>query len=192
MRVNGHHLNPGNFQILMDCASKEAKEVVYNCRNYRDAMVTFEELLNDPRAHLNIALRFTVLDHEGNVCRYGDFERRSFLRGEELAQRQVAWHFGHSDGVHSSSVPYVFVLLATGRSRAIYHAFWLVMYLATITIGVDTPLMFLWIVWNWIRFNAWLDFIDRSPRRYLSSGNGRGVKTFNRQSPPCNVSFSRF
>ena len=84
MRVNGFDLDPGDFQITIAFEPQQALRVVCNCRNYGDAMVTLERLLNDPRHELNDALKFKVLDHEGNVYHYAQFENWSFLRGEEL------------------------------------------------------------------------------------------------------------
>jgi len=82
MRVNGSYLNLGNFQITIEYGPQRAPRVVCNCRNYGDAMLALERLMNDPRRELKDAVKFKVLDHEGNVERYGDFDHWYFLSGE--------------------------------------------------------------------------------------------------------------
>jgi len=150
MRVNGFDLHPGNFQVTMECVPQQGSRVVCNCRNYGDAMVTFERLLNDPRHELKDVLKFQVLDHEGDVRHYAHFDNWSFLRGEELAKREVAWSLGHSESAHFSAVSQAFVLFATVVTRAIYHAFWLALYLFLFCLTVGIPLLFLSIAWSWI------------------------------------------
>ncbi len=102
--------------------------------------------MDDPRGELKDALKFKVLDHEGNVERYGDFNSLVSLRGEELGMREIAWSLGHSKLMHFSAASEAFVLLATAIARTIYHAFWLAAYL--LMIGI--PLLFLSLAWSWI------------------------------------------
>jgi hypothetical protein len=150
MRVNGFDLPPGAFQITITFEPQQGSRVVCNCRNYGDAMVTLERLLNDPRHELKDLIKFQVLDHEGNVYHFGHFDSWHFLRGEELAQREVAWSFGHSERVHFSASSRAFVLFVTGISRTIYHVFWLAVYLFVFGLVIAIPLLFLSILWSWI------------------------------------------
>ena len=150
MRVNGFNLHPGSFQITIENGPQQASRVVRNCRNYGDAILTLERLMDDPRGELKDALKFKVLDHEGNLERYRDFNSLVSLRGEELGMREIAWSLGHNKLVHFSAVSEAFVLLATAIARTIYHAFWLAVYLFLFCFVIGIPLLFLSLAWSWI------------------------------------------
>jgi hypothetical protein len=51
------------------------------------------------------------LDHEGKVRHHVHSITQIFFEDEELAKREVAWIFGHSDLVHFSAVSRAFVMV---------------------------------------------------------------------------------
>ena len=137
MRVNGFDLDPGKYQITMECVSRPGETVIRNCPNYEDAMVTLEILTNDPRSDLERGLkkpiRFHVLDWEGKTCCYAHFDHCNLLRGEQLAIREIEWEFGHSKLAFPDS-----------------SAFWLACYLGSLAFVIALPLLLLTAVWDWI------------------------------------------
>jgi hypothetical protein len=156
MRVNGFDLDPGNYQIAMECVSQPGGTVIRNCPNYEDAMVTLEILTNDPTSDLErvlkkpIRFRFHVLDWEGKTCHHAHFDHWQMLRGEELAMREIEWEFGHSKRVQLPVLSQVFVSLVAAVRRTIYHAFWLACYLCSFALVIGVPVLFLTVMWHWM------------------------------------------
>jgi hypothetical protein len=108
-----HMPMPPPPELILESMPRSSR-VVCNCRNYSEAMVAFEEFVNDPRKALKgVLLKFEVVNHKGELWHHAYFDPDDFLRGEGLAVREIAWNFGHTKlvGLVKPSVPKVFVLL---------------------------------------------------------------------------------
>lgn len=134
----------------MEYSPQQSRKVVRNCPNYQDALVSLEQLLNDPRRELEDSIKFQVLDHEGNVRHYAHFDHWNLLSGENLGFREIEWQFGHCKLIHFSVFSEAIVFLVATVCRGIYHAFWLACYLFVLSMSIGLPLLVLMLAWSWV------------------------------------------